>query len=284
MKIFERLTYMILTFIKKWMSSLSANSRSRLSLRLASIIYNYIPKRREIAINNLKMAFPKWHNDKINHQIKKIYQFFTHNMIQFFSVPKSWDGIEMKIIGADILDKAMEQKNGCILISAHFGAWELFVRWVGQTNYRAVGIAQRQKNLGANQFFKEQRELCKVEHIFRKESIEKMEAVLKSNSILGLVSDQDARDRGIFVKFFGHPASTHKGVALFHQKTNAPMVFGVCVKTGYHKYCIEIIPIEPKSNSTKDITQAFTSVLESKIREYPEQYFWFHRRWKTKQK
>tara|TARA_B100000003_G_scaffold208142_1_gene227556 strand:- start:5330 stop:6190 length:861 start_codon:yes stop_codon:yes gene_type:complete len=283
MKISESLTYIILIFIKKWMSSLSAYGRYRLSIWLASYIYHYTPTRKEIAFNNIKKAFPEWNNDKINHHIQITYQFFTHNMIQFFSVPKSWHGIEIEIIGSNILDEAMKNKKGCILVSAHFGAWELFVKWVGQTGYDAIGIAQRQKNKGANQFFKEQRELCNVEHIFRKESIDKMESVLNSNKILGLVSDQDARNRGIFVDFFGHPASTHKGAALFHKNTNAPLVFGVCLKTGYQKYRVEIISIKPKSNSIKDITQAFTSIIEAKVREYPEQYFWFHRRWKTKQ-
>ena len=154
---------------------------------------------------------------------------------------------------------------------------------MGETKYRFAGVAFRQKNRGANRFFQEQRELSKVEHIFRKEPIEKMEAVLNGNGILALVSDQDAKRKGVFVDFFGKPASTPKGAALFYKKFGSPIVFGVCIQIELHKYRVEFVPVIPKSENLQDITQAYTTIIEKMVRRYPEQYFWFHRRWKTKQ-
>jgi len=61
------------------------------------------------------------------------------------------------------------------------------------------------------------------------------------------------------------------------------LVFGVCIQTGFQKYRVEFLPIIPKSKSLKDITQAYTTIIEKTVKRYPEQYFWFHRRWKTKQ-
>ena len=79
----------------------------------------------------------------------------------------------------------------------------------------------------------------------------------------------------------GKKASTPKGAALFHQEPNAPMVVGTCIQTGFQQYQIEFLSVNPQGNSIKEITQAYTSIFSSYIYNYPIQYFWFHRRWKT---
>ena len=108
--------------------------------------------------------------------------------------------------------------------------------------------------------------------------------VLKEKKILGLVSDQDAKNKGVFINFFNKPASTHKGAALFHLNTNAPMIYGICIQTGFQEYKIELIPINPVKHTIEDITQQHTLTLEEIIKKYPNQYFWFHNRWKTRPK
>ena len=145
-----------------------------------------------------------------------------------------------------------------------------------------TGVAQRQKNRGADKFFQEQREIPGTGHIFRKEPIEKMYDVLDRNGVLGLVSDQDAKKRGVFTDFFGYPASTPKGAALFHIRTSAPMLVGVCIKRAFMNYEIKFLKVNTSSQDIGDITQQYTSTLEKCIRSNPEQYFWFHRRWKTR--
>ena len=169
-----------------------------------------------------------------------------------------------------------------MFISGHFGSWEILGKWLGEHTDLFVGIALKQKNEGANNFFHEQRELPGTKQIYKKGSLEKGYQVLKDNGVLGLVSDQDAKSKGVFVDFFGHPASTPKGAALFHLNTLAPVVLGVCIKTDHKKYNIEIVPVKTNSDSVEQITQNYTSILESYIKKYPEQYFWFHKRWKTK--
>jgi KDO2-lipid IV(A) lauroyltransferase len=282
MKLFHQITYFLLSLLKKWTSFLSPKTRYRFANRLAGIIYRYIPVRQDLAHKNIKIAFPEWSHERVEKTIKNTYQFFTHNFVQFLAFPKSWDGVKLNASGIKLLDNSLEQKKGIIMISAHFGTWELFVKWVGNYWHNCVGIVHRQNNRGADRFAREQRELCGVKHIFRKEPIEKMYNVLSQNGIFCLVSDQDAKNTGVFVDFFGKPASTHKGAALFHMKTKSPIIFGVCIQTGFQQYQVEFLPVIPKSQTIKDITQAYTSILEKIVRQHPEQYFWFHRRWKTK--
>ncbi|HIA79739.1 MAG TPA: hypothetical protein EYO07_06230 [Candidatus Marinimicrobia bacterium] len=282
MKVSEQLTYQFLMNLRKFISQLSISSQYHLAQWLASLGYHHIPKRKNLARRNLMRAFPNQSEGWIENTLKNSYQFFAYNFIQFLAFPGVWETAQYDIHGKDVLDEALKQKKGVVFISAHFGVWEMLGVWLGLNNYKLVGVAHRQRNQGANKFFQEQRELSGVKHIFRKEPLEKMYAILNENKLLGLVSDQDAKKKGVFIDFFGMPASTPKGAALFHKNTNAPMIFSVCVRTGFQKYQLEFLPIIAGDDTTEKITQAYTVILEKLIHAYPEQYFWFHRRWKTK--
>lgn len=263
---------------------MSIFSQYRLSQRIASLGFHHIPKRKDLARRNLTMAFPDRSVEWVENTLKNTYQFFIYNFIQFLAFPAAWENVEYSVHGKDVLDKALEQNKGVIFISAHFGAWEMLGAWLGLNNYKLTGIAHHQQNRGADKFFKEQRELSGVKQIFRKESIESMYNILNENKLLGLVSDQDAKKKGVFVDFFRIPASTPKGAAIFHKNTSAPMIFSVCIKTGFQKYQLEFLPIISADTTTEKITQAYTRILEKYVQNYPEQYFWFHQRWKTKPK
>ena len=284
MKVSDKLIYQFLVGLRKFISQLSTCSQYRLSQRLASLAYHHIPKRKNLARRNLMRAFPNQSGGWIENTLINTYQFFTYNFIQFLAFPRAWETAQYSIHGKDTLDEALKQNKGVIFISAHFGVWEMLGVWLGLNNYKLVGVAHRQQNQGANKFFQEQRELSGVKQIFRKEPLENMYDILNKNKLLGLVSDQDAKKKGVFVNFFGMPASTPRGAAIFHNKTNAPMIFSVCIKTGFQKYQLEFLPIITRDDTTERITQAYTIILEKFVHNYPEQYFWFHRRWKTKPK
>ena len=96
------------------------------------------------------------------------------------------------------------------------------------------------------------------------------------------MSDQDAKNNGVFVDFFNKPASTPKGAALFNINTNAPIIISICNQIQYNKYFIKFYPLKEDYKTVKSITQGYTSILQNNIEKFPEQYFWFHKRWKTK--
>ena len=276
------MTYGALSVLSSILKILSVRKLHILSQNIASILFNYIPKRKNTALKNLKIAFPDKSDEWINTTLKKCYSFFTYNFLQFLAFPFNPNSIEIEVVGKKYLINAINGKSGTVLVSAHFGSWEILGYWFGINNYPLVGIAQKQKNKGANLFFEEKRQLSGTKQVYRKSSMDSLYEILNANKILGLVSDQDARGKGVFVDFFNKPASTHKGAALFHLNTNASLIFGICVQKDIEKYRVEFIPINPKKKSTEDITQLYTTIIEQSIKKYPEQYFWFHNRWKTK--
>ena len=212
----------------------------------------------------------------------KCYKFFIHNLIEFLTFPHSWQDIEIVVNGESKVKESLKLNKGVIFVTGHLGSWEIMGSWIGRNFPKFTGIAIKQKNLGAHQFFIEQRELAGTRHIFKRESIKKMYNVLSSNGILGLVSDQDAKKNGVFVDFFSKPASTHKGAALFNMNTNAPIIVSICNQVHYDKYIITFYPLKEDYKTIKSITQGYTSILQNNIEKFPEQYFWFHKRWKTK--
>jgi KDO2-lipid IV(A) lauroyltransferase len=276
------MTYGALSVLSSILKILSVRKLHILSQNIASILFNYIPKRKNTALKNLKIAFPDKSDEWINTTLKKCYSFFTYNFLQFLAFPFDPNSIEIEVVGKKYLNNAINENSGTVLVSAHFGSWEILGYWFGINNYPVVGIAQKQKNKGANLFFEEKRQLSGTKQVYRKSSMDSLYEILNANKILGLVSDQDARGKGVFVDFFNKPASTHKGAALFHLNTNASLIFGICVQKDIEKYRVEFIPINPKKKSTEDITQLYTTIIEQSIKKYPEQYFWFHNRWKTK--
>ena len=276
------MTYGALSVLSSILKILSVRKLHILSQNIASILFNYIPKRKNTALKNLKIAFPDKSDEWINTTLKKCYSFFTYNFLQFLAFPFDPNSIEIEVVGKKYLNNAINENSGTVLVSAHFGSWEILGYWFGINNYPLVGIAQKQKNKGANLFFEEKRQLSGTKQVYRKSSMDSLYEILNANKILGLVSDQDARGKGVFVDFFNKPASTHKGAALFHLNTNASLIFSICVQKNIGKYRVEFIPINPKKKSIEDITQLYTTIIEQSIKKYPEQYFWFHNRWKTK--
>ena len=105
---------------------------------------------------------------------------------------------------------------------------------------------------------------------------------LKNGEIVGLVSDQDQGDRGVFVDFFGRKASTPAGGAELALRYDTPMFVCVTVRTSPGRFRFIVRPVEIRDGDTVEtLTGRYTRVMEEVVRLHPEQYFWMHRRWKT---
>ena len=114
--------------------------------------------------------------------------------------------------------------------------------------------------------------------------------VLGSGGAVSFIADQDAGKKGIFVDFFGRPASTYKSIGLLAMEYQAPIVVGFARRIGDFKFSIGVQEIiHPQDWRDQDdplryITQRYTAAIEAFVRKDPEQYLWMHRRWKTRPK
>ena len=280
----HRLTYTALTLISDWLSKRDPAIQYWYADKLAQLFYNHLVIRQKEARKNIAIAFPRYSQARRELILKNSYIFFIRNTMQFLSFPKGFQNAHITVNGKEYLDKALTKKKGVILVTGHFGVWEIMLAWFGLNQYSMLVVGQKQKNSGADTFVNQLRENTGIKMIPRKSSLEFMYEALARNNILTLASDQDAKKRGIFVKFFSLPASTPKGAGRFHLEYGSPLIFVTCHLERPNNHVLDILPIPTDSNSNiASITQSFTLMLENIITAYPEQYFWFHRRWKTKQ-
>ena len=283
MKLSHKITYIFLKALSfflritpKWANNLFSNT-------LYIVFYNLIPIRKKQVFDNLKLAFPDKSLSWYLKSAKDSYKFFISNFVRFLAFPKSFLKSTITVKGQDLLNTTLDENKGIIFVSGHFGAWEILAAWLGYNNYPISAVATKQGNRGADRFFIELRSQFGMKHIYRKSSLDNMYNVLEHGEILALVSDQDAKKRGVFVKYFGQQTSTPKGAARFHLENGAPIIFTICYQNKPNDYTIEFHPIKIVAGATiKSITQSYTSLLEEHILRFPGQYFWWHRRWKTK--
>ena len=110
---------------------------------------------------------------------------------------------------------------------------------------------------------------------------------LKKGELITSLNDQDAGTIGQFTQFFGQPASTARGPAKFHHATGCALVFFIALRRKddtFDNYIEEICwqPCDNKEEESRRILQSYSDILEKYIRAHPEQWMWFHRRWKTR--
>jgi KDO2-lipid IV(A) lauroyltransferase len=152
-------------------------------------------------------------------------------------------------------------------------------------------VARTLDNPHLDRFLRSFREKTGQKLIPKKGGYEDMLAVLRNGGVLSFLADQDAGERGMFVDFFGRPASTHTAIALLAIEHQAPVVVGYARRVGdgfhYEVGCDAVIEPEEWTGTAEDarlLTQRYTTALETIIRRDPEQYLWLHRRWKHQPK
>ena len=252
------------------------------------IVWKFFPIRRKVALKNLTIAFPNKSDKEKNIILKNTYSHFGMVMIDFLRMPYLTLRKLNKILQIDenTIKLLNSTKNG-IIVSGHIGNWEMFQPAFGMNQFPFFVVAQSQRNRGANKFFTWVRESSGIQIIYKQDSAKTMLKSLKKG-FLGLVSDQFAGKSGIVVDFFNRPTSIPKGAATFHEKTGIPILSGFCILSGDFKYHLSLREIKlQKSMYNSDdlilnISQQIAKDLEEKVKDFPEQYFWFHRKWRRK--
>ncbi len=190
------------------------------------------------------------------------------------------------IEGTDVLREAFSEGRGVVMVSGHFGNWELAGSALAALGYPVDAVMQRLKNPQLNRLVQEMRERLGMGLIDRVGAWDRYVESLAAGRIVAFVADQDARMHGVFVPFFGRPASTHRAPALLALRTGAPFLIGGARRVGPQRYHGWIVRLDPRpglgvSEQVLDLTKRWAGELERRIRLSPEQYFWHHKRWKT---
>lgn len=248
--------------------------------------------RRNVVKRNLTIAFgEKLQPAEINKLARRTYQnygivLFEVLLLKLLKPENLPDHIELE--GLDVLKAAMEEGKGVILAGNHFGNWELISAAISTFGSPIHMYAGKQRNdLFDDALNTIRRQFGAVTISKSKTATIEMMKALKNRQVLGMAGDLNVPHNKLFVDFFGLKASIGRGLVSFTLKKQCPLLFIWCIRTGglKHKGFLTRVHYEVTGDKNLDLTaisQVLTDELEQKIREYPDQYFWFNKRWKTR--
>jgi KDO2-lipid IV(A) lauroyltransferase len=260
---------------------------------LGWLVSRVAPIRRRVADENLRYAFPDKSDAERRAILDRFYRHLGSMLAEFLRSPAldaarivSWTEAD----GEEHLKSAAALGRGVLIVSGHFGNWEWLAASAASRGYVVDVIVAPQKNRGVQDFITRCRAGLGVGVLYSKQGrAQLLEAGrrLRQGHLLGTLIDQDAGRRGWFVDFLGAPASAATGSFRIALAAGAPVVCVFTWRDGLRHHVVAEPPLV-RDPSLDDETQArrwaeeFHRRLEARIRAHPEQWFWVHRRWRSR--
>ena len=265
----------------------------RLAELLGRLWYRLDSKHRLIALNNLKLAWGEelTERERINiarrnfiHLVRVVLELFYIRKVTLEEV----DGFAT-FEGVKNLNAALEEGRGVLVMTSHFGNWELMAL-AYSLRYRPVSLVIRPLDIPfLDSLITNIRTRGGNQMIAKKGSVRKVLRLLAAGEVVGLLIDQNpAWEEGVFVPFFKEIACTNKALSALALRTNAPVipVYNVRKPNGTYRIVFEPEVVLDRSGDTRrdmeENTANFNRIIESYVRRHPEQWFWVHQRWKTR--
>jgi KDO2-lipid IV(A) lauroyltransferase len=257
---------------------------------LGILYYKFIKKQRQLALRQIRRSLDI-SEAEAERTIRDSFINMGRNFLEMLYMPHLSKENFTDYIEIDHLDRlkaALAEKHGVVILTGHVGNWEWLSAAFTFSGLPVTAIAKPQPNEQYTRVLNDLRATVGVE-IFSRGTSELLAAAraLKKGKILGFLADQDAGPGGAFIDFFGRPAATPMGPAVFSKKFNSPVLPAFILRqpNGRHKVVIgEVMRYEDTGDSDRDlfsITEKMTRILEQIIRENPTQWLWFQKRWNT---
>ena len=250
----------------------------------------FLAKRRRIATENLRAALGLSDSDA-RAMTALVFRQLGRSFVEFLALPAhDWEELERRVRFDEPFSRIEEHAKtgkGAVLVTAHYGNWELFGAAVGKRVGGVAYVFPPQSNPGTGARINETRSRLGIELIDMEQGMRRALKRILQGGHIGLLMDQDARKIGVHVPFFGRPASTLTGPARLAIRARAPIYFGLLDRVGRATFQVKSLAwLEPIPGAEEEaelyrLTLAMNQALEAAIRERPDHWYWIHRRWKT---
>jgi KDO2-lipid IV(A) lauroyltransferase len=282
----------LLTVLAASLGRLPGRPAAWLGRRLGDVAWLLMPRRRRIALDNLRQAFPGLTEEERRRIARRSCQHLGLLFVELCAVlahPLEQALDRVRLEGREHLDAAMRAYGRALLLTAHLGNWELLPAASRLTSYEVAVVARPLDASWLNRLAERLRRKAGVELIDKRRALRPVLGALARGRLVGILLDQNAtRREGVFVPFFGRPASTSRSIAVLALRARAPVVpiFARREPDGTHRVIIRPA-LEPPAEATPDgavaeLTAQCTAAIEAAIRETPEQWLWMHSRWRTR--
>lgn len=276
--------------------ALPLETSMRFGKSVGKFLAKRFPKLKKTVYKNLEIAlpsFPQTEKDKI---VEGVFESLGRHLgfVSHFKKFKHEDIRSLiEIVGKEeYFDPAIASGRGILFFTGHFGSWEVFNLLAPAFGYEMNILVRRIDNPLVENFVDKMRTRFGSVTLDKTKSARTMFKILKRGGILGILADLNAQEReGVFVDFFGIPASTTTSIAKLALSTNAVVMPAFAVwEEAKKKYVVYLEPpVEYSEGDNSDenirnLTQDITNVVEKYVRRYPEQWLWIHKRWNTRPK
>ncbi len=270
---------------------------TRISLSFARFLghgmYLIYERGRTRAHDNLRQAFPDKPQEWIEHTARRSFEHLVMLVFDVFNTTRlirrtTWH----RYIHFENIGPALEHildGRGVIMVTGHYGNFEVLGYALATFGLSTYSVGRPIDNPYVNKYLYGVRQKQGQTIIDKKGAAQDMQRILASGAALGLVADQNGSKKDIFVDFFGKKAATYKSIGLLAMNYNVPIVVGSARRLDDdYKFCISISRVitpeqwQDQPDPLHWITQEYTTAIEDFIGIDPEQYWWIHRRWKTR--
>ncbi len=258
--------------------------------RIARLVYKPLGIRGGVVERQIAAAFPGQSPEAVVSLAGRSYESLGRTSIETATMPGTsakeiLERVE-RVEGWEFVERGLAQGTGVILVTGHLGNWELGGAYFAARGVPIDVVARGMANPIFEAYVNRTRRKIGMEVIHDKDAVRRTPRSLRDNRCVAFVSDHDALGlASTFVPFFGRPAKTPRGPAVFALRFAVPVLFVAIVRERSGKYAvlIEPVPVHPTGDREADIDAivlAYTQMLEHYVRQYPDQYFWQHRRWR----
>ncbi len=283
------LQYVALRAVIEVLSVLPWSATRALGRGLGAFAARVLHLRWRVALENLSHAFPERSQAERERIARAAYGEIGTTFLELFRHLRPGEAIRrVHNVDAPPLEQLRAGGKGAVLVTGHFGNWELVGAALVDLGWPLTALVATQRNRRVDALVTRMRERAGLKILRTDEGLRPMLRVLLRNEFLCFLNDQDAGSEGRFVSFLGRPASTAVGPARFARLAGCAILCGHSIRRVDGTYDLKISePIVlredlPPEEAELEATTRMVAILDALVRTYPEQWFWMHRRWKTR--
>jgi len=283
----EKIQYALayaLVQLMQWLPLSLAKQFSELAARALDLA---IPKLRRAAETNLTFAMPDLTTDQRSKLINGTFRSVARTLLALARAPRITPANVNQLIsyeGLEHYQAAKKSGKGVLVATAHLGNWELSAYTHALMTESMHVMVRPLDNPLIDALIEGRRALSGNHLIYKKDAARNVLKALRANSAVGILIDQNAfTTEGVFIDFFGKKASANSAFVKFAYHSGAKVIPGFAFwieKT--QRYLLRFYPEIPMTGDVAEDTQRIHTFLEQVIRQYPDQWMWIHRRWKTR--
>jgi len=263
------------------------------AIGISQVVYLLHFRLRQVGMRNLAMVFPEKSEAERARILRGVFASLGRQLAELCQFPKyTPDNIDEVVTydGLENYERAYARRKGVLFLTAHFGGWELSAFAHSLHGHWLHIVMRPMDNQYLDRLLQNYRTMHGNKTVAKDDFVRGLLAAMKAGETVGILMDTNMTPpQGIFVDFFGIPACTASGLARIALRTDAAVVPGFTIwDPALRKYRLRFDPaleLIRSGDLEADIaanTQLFTRVIEDYVRNYPDQWLWVHRRWKTR--